>query len=228
MHKLLCLIILATFSFTFIGSSFATEPVEIIKDLSPKSLSLSAEQRLKMLAVKRENYRKVGDTIGIATGVLSILLGVVYAAQPPSEPDPLIEHPVNDTGATALAMVGLGLICIAVSLVDTNNLSPLELSYKEVASAPSSTEAEKAQREALAANLLKRNADQSHMGRIAGGFLFSGIGAALAANINNNSADRTLGYCYVGLGIFDFLFRTDVEYEYDDYLESSTITAEAK
>lgn len=206
MRKLISLIVLIAFSITFIGSSFAEDTV------------ISAEMRMKALAIKREQARAIGSGILIGFGILTTGLGLVAASQP------------SDTGQNfnlmgGLLIAGMGGILIALGISEKDNPLPLEISYREIASMESATEQDKAKREAVAGSYLKKYADEGFRDRMLSSVLNVALGAAYAAD-ERLQDDKALSYTCIGIGVLGFFLKTDVEYECDDYVRSKTASGE--
>ena len=206
MKKLVTLLILVSFSLTFIASSFAEDTM------------MSAEMRMKALAIKREQSRIIGSNFLIAMGILTIISGVAVAGNT-SDMD------TNSSLTWGLLIAGMGGIVIAMAIGEKEILTPIEISYGEIASMESVTETDKAKREDLAAGYLKKYADEGHRDRMTTVILNTVLGGVLASN-PHDAETRSWGYAFLATAPFGFFLKTDVEYEYDDYLKSKTASGE--
>ena len=215
MMRTLSVILIISFSFVYIGSSFAEGFVGTSESLSTTKISpLSAESRLKMLAIKRKAERETGGCLLMGTGCLSIVLGAAYASQSTTHSEPYGITYTVDNGPAVTALVGVGVLLIGLGILSENVPSPIEAGSQQISSMASSTEAEKREKEVVAASLLKRYSDDAHAGRMISSTLNLGLGAIYLAT----PPFQVVGAMSVGLSAIGFFVKSDVEQEYEEYL----------
>jgi hypothetical protein len=227
MKRALSFILIVLFSFVYIGGSFAEEIVGTGESFSATKISaLSAESRLKMLAIKRKAERETGGCLSIGAGCLSIALGAAYAGQSTTSSDPFGGTHTVDNGPTVVAFVGIGLLLIVAGIVSENMLTPIETNYQQISMMSNSTGAEKRERETISATFLKERSDGAYTSRMVNSALNLGLGAVFLSNSQNLIGNQIVGATCVGTGVIGFFIKSDVENEYEEYIKQKYATSE--
>lgn len=200
------LVLVCLISNVLFGICLADEINNQLQPKEPGKVIISAESRVRGLAIKNENERKsVGVIAGALGGVVS-LVGISWMSHSSGALSPLAGSLLVLEG---LAFIGMGAAAYFIP-------SGIENDYLNMDKIDKNTAEGRAERELLAVKTLKNKSEEYANGRIWNSSLL-GIGSAMLLLVGKSS-NVILGGLGLGLSWYGLNNKTEVEKEYDEYL----------
>ena len=167
---------------------------------------ISAEARVKRLAIKSENDRKFNGMINVGLGIFDIGIGL---ATPRQEEWGWFKY--------------LGVAYILVGAANYLFPAGIENDYANIQMTNKDTEEGQRQREILSGKALKNESEEQARKKIIGSALIAALGcvylSAGQTDTLNQGVYNISGITFLGLSAYTYFFtKSDAEKEYEDFL----------
>lgn len=167
--------------------------------------TISAEARIRRLAIKAENERKLSGIISASFGL--IFIGASFSSN-------------IESGREAL--VGLGLAYLLMGAAQYYIPKGIENDLIALEKMKENTDEDKKEKFLFAEKALKNAGEEGARGRKFGALTLSTLGLGLVS-VGEGMEDksiRPLGLTFALMGLFSYFFdKTDAEREYEEYLK---------
>jgi len=168
---------------------------------------ISAESRIRGLAIKNENNRKISSFIVGGSGLLLITLGLFLTSNNQNYDD--------STSSLSLFSIIEGFACMISGAVLYFIPTGVENDYISIQKVDDGSEKGRIERNLLAENSLKNGAEKAHNERLWGCGLSWGAGLLYVGMGDSYSA---VGVLFLGIGLYSWFNKSEIEREYEQYL----------